>query len=195
MSPPKSSIYFVFLYLAPFVGLMFPGKLANAQSGYTWEQIKSKFETANPTLQADQINVQEMKAQEITAYLRPNPQLTLSADGTQIAPHEGIWKPLSGTAPLSSVSYLHERDHKRELRLQSAQEGTQIATSQHQDLDRTMLFTLRSAFVQTLQAKAVYELAKADLDYYDKIIDISKARFNDGDLAQIDLDRIELLRV
>ena len=195
MSPPKSSIYFVFLYLALFVGLMFPGKLANAQSGYTWEQIKSKFETANPTLQADQINVQEMKAQEITAYLRPNPQLTLSADGTQIAPHEGIWKPLSGTAPLSSVSYLHERDHKRELRLQSAQEGTQIASSQHQDLERNLLFSLRSQFVQTLQAKAVLELAHQELDYYDHLIDISRARYSKGDIAQIDLDRIELQRV
>jgi cobalt-zinc-cadmium efflux system outer membrane protein len=174
---------------------MLPGKLANAQSGYTWEQIKSKFETANPTLQADQINVQEMKAQETTAYLRPNPQLTLSADGTQIAPHEGIWKPLSGTAPLSSFSYLHERDHKRELRLQSAQEGTQIASLQHQDLERNLLFSLRSQFVQTLQAKAVLELVRQELDYYDHLIDISRARYNKGDIAQIDLDRIELQRV
>jgi cobalt-zinc-cadmium efflux system outer membrane protein len=58
-----------------------------------------------------------------------------------------------------------------------------------------MVFTLRSAFVQTLQAKDVLELAKADLDYYDKIIDISKNRLRAGDLAQIDFDRIELLRV
>jgi outer membrane protein, heavy metal efflux system len=195
MSPPKSSIHLVLFCLALFVGLVFPGKLANAQSGYTWEQIKSKFETANPTLQADEINVQEMKAQEITAYLRPNPQLTLSADGTQIAPHEGIWKPLSGTAPLSSFSYLHERDHKRELRLQSAQEGTQIASSQHQDLERNLLFSLRSQFVQTLQAKAVLELARQELDYYDHLIDISRARYSKGDIAQIDLDRIELQRV
>jgi outer membrane protein, heavy metal efflux system len=195
MSPPKSSIHFVLLYLALFVGLMLPGELANAQSSYTWEQIKSKFETANPTLQADQINVQEMKAQEITAYLRPNPQLTLSADGTQIAPHEGIWKPLSGTAPLSSFSYLHERDHKRELRLQSAQEGTQIASAQHQDLERNLLFNLRSQFVQTLEAKAVFELAHQELDYYDHLIDISRTRYSKGDIAQIDLDRIELQRV
>jgi outer membrane protein, heavy metal efflux system len=195
MSSPKSSVHLVLPYLAVFVGLMLPGKLANAQSGYTWEQIKSKFETANPTLQADQINVQEMKAQETTAYLRPNPQLTLSADGTQIAPHEGIWKPLSGTAPLSSFSYLHERDHKRELRLQSAQEGTQIASLQHQDLERNLLFSLRSQFVQTLQAKAVLELVRQELDYYDHLIDISRARYNKGDIAQIDLDRIDLQRV
>ena len=58
-----------------------------------------------------------------------------------------------------------------------------------------MLFSLRSAFVQTLEAKAVLDLAKADLEYYDKIINICRARFKDGGLAQVDLDRIELLRV
>jgi cobalt-zinc-cadmium efflux system outer membrane protein len=79
--------------------------------------------------------------------------------------------------------------------LQSAQEGTQIGGSLHQDLERNMIFSLRSAFVQTLEAKAVLELARADLEYYDKIIAISQARFKDGDLAQVDLDRIELLRV
>jgi cobalt-zinc-cadmium efflux system outer membrane protein len=168
---------------------------APAQSGLAWDQVKAKFLAANPVLQSDQSSVDEMKAEEITAYLRPNPQFTLGTDGTQIAPHEGIWRPTSGTQVSPNFSYLHERDHKRELRLQSAQQGTQIAASQHEDLSRNMLFTLRSAFVQTLEAKAVLELAQAELDYYDKIIAISKARFNDGDLAQIDLDRIELLRV
>jgi outer membrane protein, heavy metal efflux system len=79
--------------------------------------------------------------------------------------------------------------------ISSAQEGTQIAQSQHLDLDRTLLFTLRSAFVQTLEAKTVLEMAKQDLVYYDHIIQISRDRFNAGDIAQIDLDRIELLRV
>jgi cobalt-zinc-cadmium efflux system outer membrane protein len=175
-----------------------PGLPAVQQAGaasLTWDQAKAKFEAANPVLKSDQSNVDEMKAEEITAYLRPNPQFTMTADGTQFAPKDGIWQPVKGTYLVPNFSYLHERDHKRELRLKSAQEGTQIATSQHEDLTRNMLFTLRSAFVQTLEAKAVLELAKADVEYYDKIIDISKARFTAGDLAQIDLDRIELLRV
>jgi cobalt-zinc-cadmium efflux system outer membrane protein len=46
-----------------------------------------------------------------------------------------------------------------------------------------------------LQAKAVLELARADLEYYDKIIEISRERFKVGAIGQIDLDRIELLRV
>ena len=136
-----------------------------------------------------------MRAEEITAYLRPNPQFTATADGTQIAPADGIWEPLTGTFVAPSFSYLHERDHKRELRLESAQEGTRIPQSQHEDLKRNLEFTLRTAFVETLEAKAVLDLAKADLDYYDKIIEISRDRFKAGDIAQIDLDRIELLRV
>jgi cobalt-zinc-cadmium efflux system outer membrane protein len=168
---------------------------AAAQQALTWDQVKTRFEAANPALKADQINVEEMKDEEITAYLRPNPQFTLSTDGTQIARHDGVWQPLAGTQYQPNFSYLHERRHKRELRLESAKEGTQITASQHEDLERTMIFTLRSAFVQTLQAKAVLELAQADLEYYDKIIEISRVRFRAGDIAQIDLDRIELLRV
>ena len=175
-------------------GLLVPA-LASAQQGLTWDQVKSKFEAENPALKADALNVDEMHAAEITAYLRPNPQFTLSADGTQIAPHNGVWQPLSGTDISPNLSYLHERDHKRELRLESAKEGTQISASQHEDLKRTLEFTLRTAFVDTLEAKAVLALARADLEYYDHIIQISRDRFRAGDIAQIDLDRIELQRV
>jgi cobalt-zinc-cadmium efflux system outer membrane protein len=166
-----------------------------AQRALSWDQVKARFEASNPALEADADNVDEMRAEEITAYLRPNPQLTVAADGTQIAPHDGVWTPFKGTYEQPNFSYLHERDHKRELRLESAQEGTRISEAQHEDLKRNLEFTLRAAFVETLEAKAVLDMAKADLDYYDKIIEISRARLRAGDIAQIDFDRIELLRV
>ena len=174
--------------------------LLTAQQSLTWDQVKARFEAANPALKADALGVDEMKAAEVTAFLRPNPGIGLSSDGLQIAPHTtpGLgthWLPLTGDQLVPSINYLHEREHKRELRLQSAKEGTQIAGSQHEDLELNLLFDLSSQFVQTLQAKAVLELAKADLAYYDKIIEISRSRYKDGDIAQIDLDRIVLLRV
>ncbi len=166
-----------------------------AQPALTWDQVRARFEANNPALRADADNVDEMRAEEITADLRPNPQFGVTVDGTQIVPNKGVWEPLKGTFEVPSISYLHERDHKRELRLQSAQQGTQITQSQHEDLDRTMVFALRSAFVQTLEAKDVLDMARADLDYYDHIIAISRDRLHAGDIAQIDFDRIELLRV
>jgi len=165
-----------------------------AQS-WTWENVKDRFEQNNPTLLAAKLNIDESKAQEITAFLRPNPQFGLLADGTQIAPHDGVWRPFAGTFESPSISYLHERRHKRELRLESAKKGTLIAESGHADLERTLLFSLRGAFVSTLQAKAVLQLAKDNLAYYDHVLDISRTRFNAGDIAQIDLDRLELQRV
>ncbi len=168
---------------------------ANAQKVLTWDQVRARFENENPTLLADKVSIEESRAQEITAFLRPNPTLTVTVDGTQIAPYDGVWKPFAGTDESPAVSYLHERQHKRELRLESAQKGTLIAESTHADLDRTLLFNLRSAFIGTLQAKAVLQLSKDNLAYYDRVLEISRERFKVGDIAQLDLDRLELQRV
>jgi cobalt-zinc-cadmium efflux system outer membrane protein len=168
---------------------------ANAQTALTWDQVKAKFEAANPTLRAGQLNVQESKAQEITAYLRPNPDFALATDGTQLTPYNGIWRPFTGTQFQESLSYLHERGGKRELRLESAQKGTAMAQSQLADTERNLLFNLRSAFVQALQAKALQANAKDNLDYFDKEYAIHRDRFKAGDLARLDLSRITLQRV
>jgi cobalt-zinc-cadmium efflux system outer membrane protein len=169
--------------------------MAGAQQVLTWEQVRQRFEQNNPTLLADQLSVDESKAEEITAFLRPNPTLDLSADGTQIAPDKGVWRPFAGTFETAGVSQLIERRRKRHLRLESAKKQTLIAESNHADLERTLLFNLRGAFVATLQAKAVLQLAKDNLAYYDHVLGISRSRFDAGDIAQIDLDRLELQRV
>ena len=161
----------------------------------TWENVKDRFEQNNPTLLADKLNIDESKAQEITAFLRPNPNLTLLSD--QIAPFNvgPSHGPFAYLLPSATVSYLYEREHKRDLRLESAKKATGIAVSTHTDMERTLLFTLRSAFVSTLQAKAVLRLANDNLAYYDRVLETSRVRFAAGDIAQIDLDRLELQRV
>ena len=167
-----------------------------AQTGAAldWPQVRARFEAANPSLRAGQINIDEFKAAEITAYLRPNPGFSFSVDQFQPFSFQP-YRPLTATLPLIGLNYLHEREHKRELRRESAQEATAISESQQLDLIRTLLFDLRSAFVQTLQAKAVLALAKDNLAYFDKELAISRDRFKVGDIAQVDLNRLELQRV
>src|SRR5271166_5816310 len=161
----------------------------------TWETVKDRFEQNNPTLLADKLNIDESKAQEITAFLRPNPNLTLLSDQIapfNVGPSHGAFAYL---LPSATVSYLYEREHKRDLRLESAKKATGIAVSTHTDMERTLLFNLRSAFVSTLQAKAVLRLANDNLAYYDRVLETSRVRFAAGDIAKIDLDRLELQRV
>lgn len=168
---------------------------AFAQKALTWQEVRAKFEALNPTLRAGLIGIDESKASEISAFLRPNPDFTLSADGTQIAPNNGVWQPFRGTLFTPTLSYLHERRHKRELRLQSAQKATGIAVSSQADLNRTLLSTLRAAFIQVLQEKAILALAKENLAYYDHLLEVNRTRYQAGAIAQVDLDRLELQRV
>jgi len=167
----------------------------SAQTAYSWQQIREKFEAANPTLKAGQLTIQESRAQEITAFLKPNPDFTLSTDGTQLSRYQGVWRPFAGTQFSPSVSYLHERQGKRELRLESAKKSTEVAGSLYLDQARSLLFNLRNAFVQVLQSRALVENARENLNYWDKELGINRTRFNAGDIAQIDLDRLELQRV
>jgi outer membrane protein, heavy metal efflux system len=168
---------------------------ASAQQAFTWQQIREKFETANPTLQALRVGIDESKAQEITAYLRPNPDFTLTGDGMQITPNSGVWRPLSGVVEIPSVSYLHERKHKRELRRDSAKQSTAVVQSQLADQERTLLFNLANAFVQTLQAKAVAALTRENLAYFDRLLAVNRDRLQAGDIARVDFERLQLQRV
>ena len=174
---------------------MFVCRTTYAQQSLTWAELRDKFEATNPTLRALQIAIDQSKAQEITAYLRPNPDFTEATDGTQLSRYQGVWRPFAGTQYSSTVSYLHERQHKRELRRDSAQKATGIAALSLEDQKRNLIFNLRSGFVNTLQAKAVLELARENLVYYDKVLDVSRDRYKAGDIAQVDLDRLELQRV
>ena len=175
--------------VVPILAVLCAAPPACAQTALNWEQVKVRFETANPTLRAGQLNISESKASEITAYLKPNPSMTFSVD--QFEPFSGNpYRPFGSLLPFVSFDYLHERQHKRELRLDSAQKGTAIAESQQLDLERTMLFTLRSAFVQTLQAKQLLVQAQANLDYYGKELAIFRSRFQSGGIARVDLDRM-----
>jgi cobalt-zinc-cadmium efflux system outer membrane protein len=168
---------------------------AFAQKALTWQEVRVQFEAANPTLRAGYVGIDEAKAQEITAYLRPNPDFNLSTDGTQLSPYDGVWRPFAGTQLAPGISYLHERRNKRELRLESAQKGTAVAASELEDQERNLLFNLRGAFVQTLQQKSVLTLANENLAYYDRVLGVSGERFRAGDIAQVDLDRLQLQRV
>lgn len=165
-----------------------------AQKTLSWEDAKREFKASNPTLRAGRIGIDEARADETTAFLRPNPDLTLAGD--QLAPFSGNpYRPFSSFLPLASASYLVERAHKRDLRLESARQNTSISVSQFADQERNLLFNLRNAFVQVLQQRAVVAVTRESLQYYDRVLQVSVDRYKAGDIAPVDLDRLELQRV
>src|SRR5580704_8907481 len=65
---------------------LFP-RASSAQTPVSWDEVRLRFETNNPNLRAGQLGIDESKANEISAYLRPNPAATILAD--QIDPFPG----------------------------------------------------------------------------------------------------------
>jgi cobalt-zinc-cadmium efflux system outer membrane protein len=168
---------------------------AAAQTPLTWADVRARFVANNPIVRAGQIGIDQARADEITAFLRPNPDL--SVDGVQLnlaglPEGTGHFQNLTSSA---SLGYLFERAGKRELRRDSARGATAIARSSQEDLVRSLTFAVRGAFIQVLQAKAFLDIAQADLADYDQVLRVSRDRLQAGDIAQIDLDRLELQRV
>jgi cobalt-zinc-cadmium efflux system outer membrane protein len=191
----RRSWWFVPVFTAAALCVALTGLAQSPPTAFTWQQIKERFESVNPTLIASRANIDESRMNEITAYLRPNPTFSLSGDGLQLTPNQGIYRPLSGIVFTPGISYLHERGRKRELRLEVAKDSTTVSESTYSDQERGLLFNLRNAFVQVLQAKAVLGNATENLTYWDRELGINRNRFTAGDLAELDLHKLELQRI
>lgn len=182
-----------------YLGLLLP--LACSAQGVlqpkplTWQETVDRFKASNPTLLAGQITIQEAQADEITAYLRPNPTLGLALDQVTAFSANPNYRPLGYSYPYGTLDYLHEREHKRELRLQSARGATRLAVDEQDDLTRNLLFNLRDAFVRLLLAKSIESVANETLRFYDREIEINRERLDAGAIAKVDFQRVELQRI
>jgi outer membrane protein, heavy metal efflux system len=176
--------------LIPVAALAVP---ATAQTTMRWEEVLERFQRNNPALLAGQTNVEETRANEITAGLRPNPQISLTIDQWNFF-RTDPFRPFANSQTIGSITQLIERQHKRQLRVESARLSTSMAGTDQADAQRQLVFTLRDAFVRLLQAKSVTELADDNMKYYDQVIGLNKRRFEAGDLARSDFDRISLQR-
>jgi cobalt-zinc-cadmium efflux system outer membrane protein len=75
----------------------------SAQRVFTWQEIRDKFEAQNPTLRAGEIGISESRMQEITAFLRPNPDLMATID--QIDRFTtNPYRPTTNTVPFGYVA-------------------------------------------------------------------------------------------
>jgi len=128
---------FRFLLLASFVASAL-SPISLCQTTLNWTQIRDRMLAANSTVAAGQTGIEESRASEITALLRPNPQFNLSADGLQVNRYNGVWRPVSGVVLTPGVSYLIERQQKRPLRGDSARLATSGALSDQEDLKRNL---------------------------------------------------------
>jgi cobalt-zinc-cadmium efflux system outer membrane protein len=148
----------------------------------------------NHNLLAARTAIEQSKDQEITANLRPNPALF------------GDWEYLPFFSPSNftgqylhdstegdlGLSYLIERGKKRQHRLQAAKDQTAQTISLVGDNERTLTFGVATLFVNVQLAESTLELARKDLDSYQKTVELNELRYQKGAISEDDNLKIEL---
>ena len=153
----------------------------------TMQQAVDLALSKNPTLLAAQQNFLSVKAQEIQAGLRVNPYFTLTA--AEITEPATVNNPYAYAAQLSR---LFERGNKREWRLDSARSTTAQTDAQLQFTKQQTILAVREAFTNLVIAKAAKKLADDNLADYKRELAIQQNRYQAGDLAKLDFERLDL---
>ena len=151
----------------------------------------------NHSLKATRTLILQNQAQEITANLRPNPTLLFDSQFVPIfSPNDFSADNLNQTQQFDiGIGYLFERGHKRQRRLQAAQNQTSVTRAQVTDAERTLTFNVAQQFIAVLLAESTLQFALQDLKSFQQTVDIGQAQhrssyISEGDFAPT--DRLEL---
>jgi cobalt-zinc-cadmium efflux system outer membrane protein len=148
----------------------------------------------NHNLLAARTTVQQSEAQEITANLHPNPTVFTDWEYLPlIHPSGGILDYLhDSTEGDLGLSYLFERGHKRQRRLEAAKDATAVTRSQVADNERSLTFQVAQLFINAQLAQSTLELALQNLKSYQSTIDISESQYKSGGISENDYLKIKL---
>lgn len=148
----------------------------------------------NHSIKAQRTLVLQNQAQEITANLRPNP--TFLADSQFVpffSPQDFSGTNLNETQQFDvGLSYLFERGHKRQRRLQAARDQTAVTRAQVTDAERTLAFNVGQQFVSVLLAESTLQFALQDLQDFQEEVNISAAQLKAGAISEGDYLKIQL---
>src|SRR5215472_7559319 len=143
----------------------------------------------NLTLIAERYSVSVADARVVTAGLRPNPVLTVSA---MLPSGEVFDNAVSPREQIAHVDVPIERGGKREHRLEVAQAAKSVAELQLMNTMRSLVLDVQSACVDVVQARENLALARESLDAFNSLVQVNTERVRTGDLSQVELSRSRL---
>ncbi len=168
--------------------------LAQGPTLITLDQAVDLALAHNHALRATRTQILQNQAQEITANLRPNPTLGLDTQFVPFfSPQDFSGQNLDQTQQFDiGLSYLFERGHKRQHRLQAARDTTAVTRAQVTDAERTLAFNVGQQFVSVLLAESTLQFALEDLKGFQQTVDISLEQFKAGYIGEGDYLKIKL---
>ena len=147
----------------------------------------------NQSLRAQRLNIDQNRAEEITAALKPNPTFTTLVDTIPLFSPQIIR--LNTQIYSESHAYTYERGGKRERRLDVAKDNTDVTAKTVTDNERQLRFQVVQAFINVLLAKSVLQFAKEDLANFSQEVNLNHDRVVAGDLAEGDYLKLSIQKL
>ena len=143
----------------------------------------------NLSLLAERFNVTVAAASVVTAGLRPNPVVTVSAMlPDQVLVDAGV----SVREGVVRTDYVVERGGKRERRIDQATLARSVAELQLLNATRTLVLDVERAFTDVQLTKLNLTLARENLVAFTSVVAVNTERVRTGDLSQVELSRSRL---
>ncbi len=185
----------LFLLTFPLAAQAPPG--AGSGAPITLDQAIALALANNPSLRAKRYDVDQSKANEVTAALKPNPVFALTYEDFPIFnPSQFTLENLRTNQELNhGISYLIERGGKRGKRIAAARDNTEIASHNLADGERQLGFQAAQAFIAVLLAKSNLDLARQDLKDFSEVVEINRKRLQAGDISQAEFLKIAVQKL
>jgi len=179
------------VFIAALAAMACGNLLAQAATRINLDQAIELALEHNHALRATRTQIDQNRAQEITAAIRPNPVFSINS----------LFLPFTAAtaANINTVSefdlgvgYTFERGRKRQRRVAAARDQTAVTQSQVADAERGIVFNVSQQYVNALLAKANVQLAADNLASFQQTVDIARIQYKDGQISEGDLLKIEL---
>jgi cobalt-zinc-cadmium efflux system outer membrane protein len=166
---------------------------AQAPSLVTLDQAIDLALTHSHALKAARTQIQQNEAQEITANLRPNPNLAWDGLFFPLNPSDFTVANLESTQEFDvNVNYLFERGGKRRKRLDAARDATAVTRFQVADTERNLIFNVGQQFISAQLANSNLEFAQQALASFQQTVTIAEEQYKAGAISESDYLKIKL---
>jgi cobalt-zinc-cadmium efflux system outer membrane protein len=177
----------------PRDGQELPAPRTAAPAGISLDHAILATLRADPKLRAALENISQTQADLLTSSLPPNPTLTADA---LLLPLRRIRLDQQGGPPQTDLLLAYPIDWflfgKRAAAIESARLGVDVSAADYADQVRQRVANVIAAYYDLLEARALYDLARQDLETLSRVQTMTAERVKLGGAPAVDLDRARL---
>ena len=148
----------------------------------------------NPALRAARNSVEMAEADVVSAGLHPNPSLIVSAeDYPYFRSDRGPF--FSDQEIAARFDYEIQTKNRLKLRTEAAEGSVRREDASSDNLARLLRLDVQETFYRALLAQSNLQLAESILEQTDQVIGLNRSRYEQGEISELELTRIEVERL